>query len=262
MTKKLSIAVNTWDRTDCLELFLRSFFENTHDLDSVELCVAFDGSPQESIDLVKDKDLAWVWNEHVGLSYSINQAFALCSNPYVAWFSDDYILMPGWDKALQKYLHPDHFISIYTFESFNSPFPSEPAQLDYSALMAYFPKETVNLTGELGYAFGNGIFSRAKAASIGGFDTDLIEASMDGDFIYRMHKEYPELVFFRPGDITLYHFSMSTRKNHKGLLEYQTNDDEVFLRNHGHVRGAPLYNVIKKHCADKGHVLERNGVLL
>ncbi len=260
MSEKLSVAVNTWDRPDCLELFLRSFFENTRDLNNVELCVALDGSPQESIDLVKDSGLSWIWNEHVGLSYSINQAFDLCSNPYVAWFSDDYILMPGWDEALQKYLHPDHFISVDTFESFNSPFPAEPMDLNYESLMSYYPEVTSTLTGELGYTFGNGIFDRVKARNIGGFDEDLIEGSMDGDFIYRMHKEYPELVFFRPGDITFYHFSKSTRKNHAELSD--NDDDAVFLRKHGHERGGTLYGVIKKHCANKGYILEARGVVL
>ncbi len=265
MVKRISVAVNSWDCLEGLKLFVKSFIDNTYDKENTELCVALDGSPRESrafIDaMAADRNIKWSWSLHKGLSYSINKAFELCSNEYILWASDDYVFMPNWDKLLRKYLHPDHYVSIYTFEPHNSPFPSRRG-LDYPALMSYLSSTEERLTGELGYAFGNGVFSADKVRSVGGFDTDFIDGSMDGDFIYRMHKAFPELIFFKPADVSFYHFSSSTRARHPELKEGCSNDDEVFLNKHGHSRGSPLYQAIKTHCLDKGHILESHGVIL
>ncbi len=265
MVSKISVAVNSWDCLDALKLFVKSYLDNTDDKENTELCIALDGSSHESITFLNqvsvDNNLTWEWSEHSGISASINNAFALCSNEYTLWASDDYVFMPDWDKKLRKYLHPEHFIGIYTFEPHNSPFPSR-GTLDYPKLVEYLANTHNMLSGELGYAFGNGVFATDKMRKIGGFDVNLIEGSMDGDFIYRMHKAFPELIFFRPGDISFYHFSSSTRGNHPELLESCDNDTEVFFRTHGHDRGRPLYEKIKAHCKNKSHILESRGIVL
>jgi glycosyltransferase involved in cell wall biosynthesis len=265
MVKKISVAVNSWDCFEALRLFIKSYTENTEDQYNTELCIALDGSSNEMsrfVDLMcTDRNIKYSWSSHHGISYSINQAFKLCSNEYVVWLSDDYVFMPGWDTLLRKYLHPEHYVSMYTFEPHNSPFPSREG-LDYAALMSYLSTTGERITGELGYAFGNGAFSADKMRTIGGFDENLIEGSMDGDFIYRMHKAFPELIFFKPPDISFYHFSRSTRGKHPELLESCDNDTVVFTKAHGHGRGQPLYDKIKKHCADKVANLEARGIRL
>ena len=265
MVKQISVAVNSWDCLDGLKLFVKSYLDNTYDTENTELCIALDGSSHESIDFLADVSekhpIKWAWAPHRGLSYSLNNAFGLCSNEYVLWASDDYVFMPDWDRLLRKYLHPDHYVSIYTFEPHNSPFPSREG-LDYPALMSYLASTKERLSGELGYAFGNGAFSAEKMRAVGGFDVNLTEGSMDGDFIYSMHKAFPELIFFMPGDISFYHFTSSTRWQHPELLESCNDDTEVFVRKHGHGRGRPLYMKIKEHCANKGPILESRGIVL
>jgi len=265
MTKQISVAVNSWDCLDGLKLFVKSYLDNTVDQENTELCIALDGSSQESIDFVTEvsvgRPIKWRWEPHAGLSYSLNMAFDLCSYEYVLWASDDYVFMPDWDRLLRRYLYPDHYVSIYTFEPHNSPFPSREG-LDYPALMSYLASTKERLSGELGYAFGNGVFLASKMRAVGGFEVGLTEGSMDGDFIYSMHKAFPELIFFRPGDVSFYHFSSSTRRRHSELLESVDNDTEVFERKHGHSRGRPLYVKIKEHCEGKGHILESRGIVL
>lgn len=265
MVSKISVAVNSWDCLDGLKLFVKSYIDNTFDKDNTELCIALDGSSEESIAFLEEfdsrKDLTWVWDEHKGLSHSLNNAFSLCNYEYTLWASDDYVFMPNWDKELRKYLHPEHFISIYTFEPHNSPFPSIEG-LDYSKLMQYLSNTSSMLSGELGYTFGNGVFATDKMREVGGFDEHFFEGSMDGDFIYRMHKAFPELIFFKPGDISFYHFSSSTRAKHPEVLDKAPSDIDVFFNTHGHAPGRPLYEKIKIHCADKGHILESRGIIL
>jgi len=270
VVKQISVAVNSWDCLDALKLFVKSYLDNTYDKENTELCIALDGSSQESIDFVTavtaDYPIKWTWEPHAGLCSSINKAFDLCSNEYVVWASDDYVFMPDWDKLLRKYLHPDHFVSIYTFEPHNSPFPSRNG-LDYPALMSYLATTKERLVGgehtsKLGYVFGNGVFTADKMRVIGGFDTDFMEGSMDGDFIYSMHKAFPELIYFKPPDLSYYHFSSSTRGRHPELKEKCSHDAEVFLRKHGHPAGSPLYHKIKKHCSTMGHILESRGIQL
>ncbi len=270
MTKQISVAVNSWDCLDGLKLFVKSYLDNTRDKENTELCIALDGSSQDSIDFVTDisstSSITWVWKPHAGLCSSMNSAFDLCSNEYVVWASDDYVFMQDWDNLLRKYLHPDHFVSIYTFEPHNSPFPSRTG-LDYSALMSYLSKTKEKLIGgehssKLGYVFGNGAFSAKKMRTVGGFDVNFIEGSMDGDFIYSMHKAFPELIYFKPPDVSYYHFSSSTRGQHPELKEECAHDAEVFLRKHGHPAGSPLYHKIKEHCSTKGSILESRGVVL
>jgi glycosyltransferase involved in cell wall biosynthesis len=265
MEKRISVAVNSWDCLDGLKLFVKSFLDNTYDMENTELCIALDGSPEESLDYVQSvcggHPIECWWTPHAGLSASLNRAFELCSHEYVLWASDDYVFMPEWDRLLRKYLHPDHYVSIHTFEPSNSPFPSREG-LDYPALMSYLASTKDRLSGELGYAFGNGAFSTEKMRAVGGFEEGLTEGSMDGDFIYSMHKAFPELIFFRPGDVSFYHFSRSTRGQHPELLESVDDDTEVFERKHGHERGCPLYMKIKEHCADKSPILAARGIVL
>jgi glycosyltransferase involved in cell wall biosynthesis len=272
MVKRISVAVNSWDCLDGLKLFVESYLDTTHDQLNTELCVALDGSSKESTHYISrmaaDRNIKWCWAPHRGLSHSINQAFKLCTNEYILWASDDYVFMPEWDTLLRKYLHPDHFVGIYTFEPHNSPFPTREG-LDYPALLSYLSHTKENLSNskeelreELGYAFGNGAFSAQKMRAVEGFDVNFVNGSMDGDFIYRMHKAFPELIYFRPNDISFYHFTSSTRSMHPELNESNSHDSQTFFHNHGHDPGHLLYEKIKEHCSTKRPILESRGIEL
>jgi len=260
---KLSVAVNSWDNVECLDLFVRSFQENT--VGDVELCVALDGSPQESIDLVEAAGVKYVWDEHKGIGPSMNNALSLCTGEFVFWASDDYVLMPGWDQNVLKYLHPEHYFSVELVEPFPGSFPpaanfgTSPGVLDYKGLMDYFSNRHLLIQGYLGKIFGNGIFHLQRALDVGGFDLGYNFGGMnDIGFYYKLYRHYQDMIFFTPRDISVYHFSRATKKKHPDLV---MTPPSVFLEKNG-VSVDEAYRNIERRSLNRRSILESRGIFL
>ncbi len=260
---KLSVAVNSWDNVECLEIFLRSFKENTSG--DVELRVALDGSPQESIDMLESNNITYVWDEHKGIGPSINNALGLCSGEYVFWASDDYVFMPGWDENVLKYLYPDHYISVDLVEPLKgsclpmADFGPSPELLDYEGLMSYFATRHTIIKGRLGMVFGNGIFHLGRALSVGGFDSGYSFGGLnDIGFYYKLFRHYEDMIFFTPKDVSVYHFSRATKNKHPNL---ETTPPSVFEEKNG-TDFSNAYKLIEARSKSMRQKLEDRGIVL
>lgn len=265
MRPKLSVLVNSWNGLPLLETYIKSFQDHTPE--DVELCIALDGCEDGSREFVEELEYKSVWNPHKGLSYSLNQAGDLATGEYYFWSSNDYVFSEGWYENLQKYLHPYNYITVDLIEpqeraSFSPGgyFGSTPEEFDYEGFLECARNRPNTIKGRLGHAFGNGVFHSDRWKAVGGFDTRYDPyGTMDIDFIYAVFASHPDMIFFTPKDVSLYHFVRATirDKTHIAIA----GRPEMFQEKHG-VGVGESYQIIERDSLSKASLLAERGVVL
>jgi hypothetical protein len=260
-TPFLSVLVNSWNGLSLLKTYLRSFKDHTPE--EVELCIALDGCEDGSVEYVRDLGYKLAWNPHRGVSGSLNKAEELATGEYYFWSSNDYVFSEGWYQKLKKYMHPYNYISIDLIQpqEVSCPpggyFGTTPEEFDYEGFLACAKERPNILKDKLGYAFGNGVFHSDRWRAVGGFDTKYDPyGTMDIDFLYSVCKSDPNMVFFCPHDISVYHFVRATIRDKVHIaIEGRP---EMFERKHG-VGTGDAYRIIEEDSLGKRDLLAERG---
>jgi GT2 family glycosyltransferase len=104
MMQPFSIIIPTWKNIPFLDLCYRSLRENS--AVNHEIFIFFNEFDESAEQWVQGKDVRFEQNEkNIGICEAVNSAARQVSHDFICYFNDDMYALPGWDTALEPYLH-------------------------------------------------------------------------------------------------------------------------------------------------------------
>jgi len=233
MSKIISLIASCKARPAFLYYFIESYLNYTHDLDKTELCLHMDGAPDASVELAErykkynQKNISLSIGKGNGQSYGLNRCLEMAKGEYLYWVCDDYILPPNWDEKAIPYLKENFYISIDQIEPGFGSFPPFHPEIGNSpetfSIMSFnhaVKNRENEIKDEVGFVFGSGLFSTEKVKKIGGWPEDFDPyTANDIAFVTLMHRVYPELIFYKSKNISVFHFQYGAVRDNPDIKE-------------------------------------------
>ena len=179
-----SIVIPTWNNLPYLKLCVASL--RRHSAYPHELLVHVNAGTDGTLAYVQDEKLQFTHTPtNVGVCRAVNQAAALATRRYLAYFNDDMVALPGWDSELvefarQQRLPEASWLSATLIEGYgrhplflaDGPrynYGRTAAQFDEARLLRDLPRLRT-LKGDVqGSTAAPNLMPRALFARVGGF---------------------------------------------------------------------------------------------
>jgi glycosyltransferase involved in cell wall biosynthesis len=116
---KFSILIPTWNNLPYLQLCVDSL--RRHSTYPHQLVIHVNDGSDGTMEWVEEQRIDHTWSEgNVGICHALNAAAKLAQTPYICFFNDDMVALPGWDAALleeiQSLDHERWFLSATMIE--------------------------------------------------------------------------------------------------------------------------------------------------